>query len=42
MSKMEVTEARELLRHIPCSSCSHQEWVNVGMALHKEGLPCDL
>ncbi len=39
---MDISEARELLRHIPCSSCSHAEWVNVGMALHKEGLPCSL
>ena len=39
---MDITEARELLRHIPCSSLSYQEWTNVGAALHKEGLPCSL
>ena len=39
---MDINEARELLRHIPCSQCNHQEWVNVGMALQKEGLPCAL
>ena len=39
---MDISEARELLRHIPCRQCSHQEWVNVGMALHKEGLPCTI
>ena len=38
----DITEARELLRHIPCSSLSYQEWTNVGAALHKEGLPCAL
>ena len=38
----DIMEARELLRHIPCSQTSHAEWVNVGMALHKEGLPCSL
>ena len=39
---MDISEARELLKHIPCSQTSHAEWVNVGMALHKEGLPCSL
>ena len=39
---MDISEARELLRHIPCSSLSYQEWTNVGAALHKEGLPCAL
>ena len=38
----DVSEVRELLRHIPCSQCTHNEWVNVGMALHKEGLPLSL
>ena len=39
---MDINEARELLRHIPCGSLSYQEWTNVGAALHKEGLPCSL
>ena len=39
---MEINEAREMLRHIPCSQLSYQEWTNVGMALHHEGLPCGL
>ena len=39
---MEISEARELLSHIPCASLNYQEWVNVGAALHKEGLPCSL
>ena len=39
---MEISEARELLRHIPCGSLDYQEWTNVGAALHKEGLPCSL
>ena len=39
---MDISEARELLRHIPCSQVSYQEWTNVGMALHHEGLPCAL
>lgn len=39
---MEISEARELLRNVPCSSLSYQEWTNVGMALHHEGLPCTL
>lgn len=39
---MDISEARELLRHIPCASLSYQEWTNVGAALHKEGLPCSL
>jgi RecA-family ATPase len=39
---MDISEARELLRHIPCGSLDYQEWTNVGAALHKEGLPCSL
>ena len=39
---MDISEARELLRHIPCSQLNYQEWTNVGAALHKEGLPCSL
>ena len=39
---MDISEARELLRHIPCSNLSYQEWTNVGAALHNEGLPCSL
>ena len=39
---MDISEARELLRHIPCASLSYQEWTNVGAALHNEGLPCSL
>jgi len=39
---MDISEARELLRHIPCGSLNYQEWTNVGAALHKEGLPCSL
>ena len=39
---MDISEARELLRHIPCGSLSYQEWTNVGAALHHEGLPCSL
>ena len=39
---MDISEAREILRHIPCSQLNYQEWTNVGAALHKEGLPCSL
>ena len=39
---MDISEARELLRQIPCSQLSYQEWTNVGAALHQEGLPCGL
>ena len=39
---MDVSEAREILRHIPCSQLSYQEWTNIGAALHHEGLPCSL
>jgi len=38
----DISEAREMLRHIPCSSLNYQEWTNVGAALHHEGLPCSL
>ena len=39
---MDISEAREILRAIPCAELSYQEWTNVGAALHKEGLPCSL
>ena len=39
---MDIGEAREILQHIPCSAVDYQDWVNVGMALHQEGLPCAL
>ena len=39
---MDISEARELLQHVPCPQLSYQEWTNVGAALHKEGLPCSL
>ena len=32
----------DALSHIPCSECSYQEWVNVGMALQGEGLDCSV
>ena len=39
---MDIYEAREMLSHIPCAALSYQDWVNVGAALHHEGLPCTL
>ena len=39
---MEISEARDILRAIPCGHLSYQEWTNVGAALHHEGLPCSL
>ena len=38
----DIYEAREMLSHIPCAALSYQDWVNVGAALHNEGLPCSL
>lgn len=35
-------EVQSALDAIPVSSLSYQEWVDVGMALHHEGLPCAL
>lgn len=37
-----ASEARDMLSAIPCRALNYQEWVNVGMALHQEGLPCAL
>ena len=37
---IDTTTARQLLAAIPCSNLTYQEWVDVGMALHHEGLPC--
>ena len=42
MSQMDINEAREILRYIPCGQLNYQEWTNVGAALHQEGLPCSL
>ena len=39
---MDISEARELLQHIPCAQLKFPEWCNVGLALHQEGLPCSL
>ena len=39
---IDISEAKEMLQHIPCASLNYQEWTNVGAALHKEGLPCSL
>ena len=39
---MTASEAREMLSAIPCRALNYQEWCNVGMALHQEGLPCAL
>ena len=38
----DINEARQMLQHIPCAALEYQDWVNVGMALHQEGLPCSL
>ena len=39
---MDISEAREIPSYIPCSQLDYQEWVNVGEALHHEGLPVSL
>ena len=39
---LDIQTARGLLSAIPCSRMQYQEWVDVGMALHEEGLPCSL
>ena len=38
----DIAEARQMLQYIPARDLNYQEWVNVGMALHHEGLPCSL
>lgn len=38
----EERDLTEFINHIPCSSLSYQEWVNVGMALKHEGYPCSV
>jgi RecA-family ATPase len=35
----DLREVESMLAAIPVSSCSYQEWLDVGMALHHEGLP---
>lgn len=39
---MSNEEAKDLLSWIQASELSYQDWVNVGMALHAEGLPCSV
>ena len=39
MTKNDLTP---LLNYIRCSDLTYQEWVNVGMALHYEGYPCEV
>jgi len=38
----DIRDVEAMLAAIPASSCSYQDWVNVGMALHHEGLPVSL
>lgn len=38
----DIREIQTALDAIPASACSYQEWVDIGMALHHEGLPCAL
>lgn len=38
----DLREIESMLAAIPASRLSYQEWVNVGMALHHEGLPVTL
>lgn len=38
----DIVQIKDMLSAIPVSQCNYQEWVNVGMALHQEGLPCAL
>jgi len=38
----DLRTVQDMLAHIPAGSCTYQEWVDVGMALHHEGLPCSL
>lgn len=33
---------QEILEHLDPAGCSYQEWVDVGMALHKAGEPCSV
>ena len=39
---MTIEEVKDLLAWIPASGCGYQDWVNVGMALKEEGLPCSV
>lgn len=38
----QLAQIKAMLDAIPVSALSYQEWVDVGMALHSEGLPCSL
>ena len=39
---MDIRKVQEILAFVPCSDLNYQEWVDVGMALHEEGLPCSI
>ena len=40
--RVTIEEVKDLLAWIPASECGYQDWVNVGMALKEEGLPCSV
>ncbi len=42
MNKTSEEKARKMLSCIPCIGQPYQDWLNLGMALHDEGLPCSL
>lgn len=33
-------DLRELLSYIDPTTCTYEEWLNVGLALHQEGYDC--
>ena len=39
---MDIEQVKDLLAYIQPSELGYQDWVNVGMALHDEGLPCSV
>ena len=41
MSREEHADLLDLLHKLPIETCDYQEWVNVGMALKKEGFSVD-
>ena len=39
---IDLSRLKDMLEHIPCADLDYQNWLSVGAALHKEGLPCAL
>ena len=38
----DIAEIKDALKYIDCSSLNYADWIEIGMALHSEGVSCDV